>query len=201
VEEELSMTRTSWLLLASILLAPGCQAFGETSFPSLWDDSAPRGKPNHLGAIWKDGVDVQLDPHQAGREVPGFAGRLLFMRQKPNQTGDTVAIDGTVVIELYDATTPNAPPQPRETWTIQSEHLALLLSKDITGWGYAVWIPWNTYDPNLRTLKLITKFSPKDGGPTLVSEPNVIKVQDRRGGLPPPQLSVMSTVKEPGWLK
>jgi hypothetical protein len=192
------MTRTSWWLLGLLMLAPGCAGL-DADF-SLWDESAPKGRPNHLGVIWKDGVDVQLDPNQGGRPVPGFAGRLIFMRQKPNKPGDTLAVDGTVTIEMYDDTNPNAPPLARETWTIQPEHLAHLVSKDTTGWGYPIWIPWNTFDPSVRVIRLVTRFAAKDGT-TLVSEPNIIKIVDsRRGGLPPPQLSVMSTTT-PGWMK
>jgi hypothetical protein len=165
----------------------------DTNF-AFWDESAPKGRPNHLGVIWKDGIDVQLDPNQGGRPVPGFAGRLIFMRQKPNKPGDTVAVEGTVTIEMYDDTNPNAPPAARETWTIKGEHLCQLVSKDTTGWGYPVWIPWNSFDPTIRSIRLITRFTGNDGT-TLVSEPNTIKITDnRRGGLPPPQLSVMTTV-------
>jgi hypothetical protein len=193
------MTRTSWFLIGCLLLtAPGCHSL-DLDFSSAWEESAPRGKPNHLGVIWKDGVDVQLDPRQGGKEIPGFAGRLIFMRHKPNQHGDSVAVDGTVLIELFDATNPHAPIVARETWTIRPEDLPALLGKDITGWGYAIWLPWNTYDPNIRTLKMVARFTGKDGV-TIVSEPNVIKVQPPRHAGLPPQLSVMSTTQPP-WMR
>jgi hypothetical protein len=192
------MTRTSWFLLALILITPGCSALDHDF--SLFDESAPTGKPNHLGVIWKDGLDVQLDPNQGGRPVPGFAGRLIFMKNKPNKPGGTVAVDGTVTIELYDDSNPHAPPIARETWTIQPDHLTNLISKDTTGWGYPLWIPWNTFDPTIRSIRLITRYTGKDGG-NLISEPNIIKIPDtRRGGLPPPQLSVMTT-SGPQWMK
>ena len=65
----------------------------ELGLSALWEEHAPRGTPDHVGAIWAGGVDIKPDPMNGGLPAPGFAGRILFLRNKP---GDTVAVDGPI---------------------------------------------------------------------------------------------------------
>ncbi|MFO0813193.1 MAG: hypothetical protein U0796_08245 [Gemmatales bacterium] len=193
------MTRMLWLLvITSCLLGSGCQTLSETSFFGFGEEKAPTGKPTEVVAFWQEGVDVQLDPRQGGVPIPGFSGRVLFHHQKPGKPAETVAVTGTLLISLYDDRPHQGPAQPLETWKILPEHMPQLMRKDLSGWGYALWLPWNTYNPNMRSCRLTVEFTTADGN-VLRSEPTPILIQDaRRGGMPKPQLE-MQQVKKQTW--
>src|SRR6516165_8764943 len=77
---ENAMARTSWSIVTLVLLgSAGCQSTSSFQFSTLWEDHAPVGTPNQVGAMWLDGVDVKPDSMQGGVLVPGFAGRIYFM--------------------------------------------------------------------------------------------------------------------------
>lgn len=186
------MTRMLWLLAGLILLAnAGCQTLADFTTPG--DEKPSTGKPNEIGAIWQEGVDIQYDPNQGGNPVPGFAGRVFFMR-KSGKFSETVLVNNPVVISLYDDRPYNGPPQPLETWTILPEHLPLLVKKDMTGWGYSIWLPWHTYYPGLQNVRMIVEYQDKNGG-KLHSDPSPINIQNNNGGLPKPQLKVEKNSK------
>lgn len=170
----------------------GCQTLSSTDFTSLWEDKGTIGKPTEVGAIWQDGVDVQLDAQRGGMPIPGFAGRIFFMQTKTGKFGNSVLVNGTLQVLLYDDRPQQNPaqPVPLETWTILPEHLEALVKKDITGWGYSIWLPWNTFDRSVQTVTMTVKYTGRDGT-KLTGEPIQIHIRDaNRGGMPRPTLDV-----------
>jgi len=193
------MTRTLWqTALLSLLLTTGCQSLSDTDFTSWMglDEKAPTGKPQELVAIWQEGVDVQLDPNHGGVPVPGFSGRVVFHQLQNGKPGRSVAVNGTLLISFFEDKPFQGPPQPMETWTILPEHLPMLMKKDLSGWGYALWLPWNSFNPNVRGGRLIVQYTSKDGE-VLRSDPVQIQIVDHnRGGLPKPQLTIQEQSKK-----
>lgn len=193
------MTRTlrGLMVIGILAISLGCQGLNTTEFTALWNDKAP-GKPNEIGAIWQEGVDIQLDPNHGGMPVPGFAGRVFFMQTNAGK-GPAVLVDGTLLIQLFEDKPYQGMPTPLETWTILPEHLPMLVKKDLTGWGYSLWLPWHTFNPNIRRVKMTVQYQGKDGT-RLTSEPMQIQIQDaRRGGLPKPEVKVEHVPKKT-WL-
>ena len=188
------MTRMLLGMIAGIALIStqlGCQSLSSTNFSSLWEEAAPTGKPTEIGAIWQDGVDVQLDANHGGMPIPGFAGRIFFMQAIKGQPAQTVLINGPMQIMLFDDRPVQGPPVPLETWTILPEHLPLLVKKDMTGWGYSIWLPWNTYNPSIRSVRMTVQYTDHDGT-KLLGEPSVIQIRDNRnGGMPKPKLEII----------
>lgn len=197
------MTRMLRVLAGIALLSTtsvGCQTLNNTSFSSLWAETGPVGKPNEINAIWQEGVDVQLDPNHGGMPIPGFAGRVFFTKDRPGKPGQTVLVDGTILVQLFEDKPFQGPPVPLETWTILPEHLSMLVKKDMTGWGYSIWLPWNTFNLNIRTVKMTVQYIAKDGT-KLQGSPMAISIQDsRRGGLPKPELTVKQQPPVKTWL-
>ena len=178
------------MIAGALLLTPnlGCQSLTSTSFSSLWEESGPVGKPTEIGAIWQDGVDVQLDAQHGGMPIAGFAGRIFFMQSNKGQPAQTVLINSPLQIMLFDDKPVQGPPVPLETWTIKPEHLQLLVKKDMTGWGYSVWLPWNTYNPSIRSVTMTVQYTNPDGT-KLQGEPTVIQIRDtNKKGTPRPEL-------------
>ncbi len=192
------MTRTSWWVIGlSLMMGAGCQSLSSYEFSALWEEHAPVGKPDEVAALWLGGVDVKPDPLQGGAPVPGFAGRIILMRSKP---GDTVAVDGTIQVQCFLDHPGQSQAQPLEQWTILPEHLPMLLKKDISGWGYSVWLPWNSYSPNIRAVRLIVQYQPKEGGLPLYSTPMRVTVQDSKSktSLTPSRLQVEQIIGPAG---
>ena len=162
--------------LLSINLA--CQTMPSLEVASFWAAKGPTGRPTEIAAIWQDGVDVKLDGQNGGFPTPGFAGRIFFMQAREGMPGQTVLVNGTLKVLLYDDKPSQGPPQPLETWTILPEHMSLLIKKDLTGWGYSVWLPWNTYDQSIRNVRMIVEYTEKDGTKIPPSEPMMIQILD-----------------------
>jgi hypothetical protein len=170
------MARTSWSIVMLIgLCGIGCQSLASFEFSTLWEDRAPVGKPDQVSAFWVDGVDVKPDPTQGGVLIPGFAGRIVFMRTKQS---DTVAVSAPITIQAYISSPNQNQAIPLEQWTIQPDHLPLLFKRDIAGWGYTVWLPWNSYSPEIKQVRLIVVYQEKDQAAPLYSEAMTVRVQD-----------------------
>ena len=185
------MTRTLWLLMCACLLSSaGCQSLGDMNFFGWGEEKAPTKKPTQLYALWQEGVDVQLDNRQGGMAVPGFAGRVIFQSPSAGRFSETVAVEGTLLVSLYADGPQQNPQQPLETWTIKPEHMPQLLKKDLAGWGYALWLPWNTYNPAIRSGRLTVQFTTKEGD-VLRGEPSQLLLQNsNQGGLPKPRVEI-----------
>jgi hypothetical protein len=150
--------------------------------------------------MWLDGVDVKPDSMQGGVLVPGFAGRIYFMRTRQgDEKGETVAVSGPIVIQAYLVQTQNQT-VPLEQWTIQPEHLPLLLKRDMGGWGYSVWLPWNTYSPEIRQVRLIVFYQEKGQAVPVRSEAMPIRIQDPNAKTPlaPARLEFKNQKRLPG---
>lgn len=197
------MTRMLLGIIAGVALASSnlaCQSFSSMDVTSAWSDKAPVCRPTEVGAIWQDGVDVQLDANHGGQPIAGFAGRIFFTQARDGQSGQTVLVNNPVKVMLFDDRPQQqpGPPQPLETWTILPEHLQLLIKKDLTGWGYSIWLPWNTYHPSIQNVRLTVEYTDSDGN-RLLSEPAPIQVRDaNKGGMP--KLKV-ETFKKNTWEK
>lgn len=197
------MTRMLWILSIAALLSTslGCQTLDSWDlFSPTTDKTAPIGKPTEVGAIWQDGVDVQLDRNNGGLPIPGFAGRVFFMQAIPGKPGQgqTVLVDGSLLVMLYDdRPMQNGQPTQLETWTIKPEHLPMLIKKDLTGWGYSLWLPWHTYRPDIKNVRLVVQYLPKDGSQPLLGDPSPLRIRDAHpAGMERPQLSVEKAAKK-----
>lgn len=186
------MARMLWLLTSACvaLVGLGCQTFSDSETFSFHDEKPSHKKPTELIAFWQDGLDTQLDPRQGGQAVPGFSGRVIFHHQVTGTRAQTVAVDGTLLVQLYEDKPYSGPVKPLETWTILPEHLPMLMKRDLSGWGYALWLPWTSCNQNIQSGRLIVKFTGKDGS-ELQGEPMPVQMNNgRQGGIPRPQLSV-----------
>lgn len=196
------MTRMLSGIVAGLILLSSnlaCQTLPSMDVTALWAEKPPVGKPTEIGAIWQDGVDVQLDGQNGGQPTAGFAGRIFFTQARDGQPGQTVLGNGSLQIQLFDDRPTQGPAAPLETWTILSEHQGPLVKKDLVGWGYSVWLPWNTFSRDIRTVRMIVLYTDKDGS-SLRSEPMLIKIQDAsQAGMHKPKVETQQFQKKT-WL-
>ena len=171
------MTRMLWLLVLTTC-SLGCNTLSEAEFFADGSTKPGTGKPTSIYAIWQEGVDMQLDPRQGGLAVPGFSGKVNFQHQKAGSKAETVSAQGTLLVSFYpDLPNQVGPAQAMETWKILPEHLPPLLKKDVSGWGYVLWLPWNSYNPNIRSGRLTVEFTSMTGE-VLRADTERIKIQD-----------------------
>jgi hypothetical protein len=77
--------------------------------------------------------------------------------------------DGSLEVLLFDET--NGPAVQKETWKIEPVTFKSLLRKDIIGWGYTVFLPWTTYQPEMTHLRLKLCYLPAKGAPIYFESP------------------------------
>jgi hypothetical protein len=191
------MTRMLWLLVFSTA-ALGCNTLSEAEFFGAGTTPAKPGtsKPTSIYAIWQEGVDMQLDPRQGGLAIPGFSGKVNLEHKKPGSKGETVLSQGTLMISFYPDMPGQPMSQPMETWKILPEHQSSLLKQDLSGFGYVLWLPWNTYNPNIRSGRITVEYI-SNTGEVLQAPPERIKIQDpNRLTTPRPELLVEQQQKK-----
>jgi hypothetical protein len=166
------MTRASGVSVAmAMLLLTGCMGGTTREFFAGKAETPTSGGICEVAAMWKNEVIFTPDPANGGRKTPGIAGRLFLFDEKKDFPK---AGEGAVVVDLYDMThfDPKANTPPLEEWRIDKDTLQRLYRHDTIGWGYTVFLPWSTYNPDLTHIELKVRYVPAKGTPLYAeSEP------------------------------
>jgi len=154
-------------------LAAGCATTGSWLTSS---NEAPTGPVCQAVADWANHVAYAPDPVHNGRPTPGIAGRLyLFGPEMSN----SLAGEGSVVVDLYDETHPAKPDAPPlEEWRFDKETLKRLQRRDWFGEGYTLFLPWGTYRPDITKVRLQLSFHPVKGTPLYAPTSNITLSDD-----------------------
>jgi hypothetical protein len=159
--------RKSRRAAAIILLLVSGMSVGCITMPVLhWrQETPPSGPVTRIVATWENQVIYTPDSVNGGRDLPGLAARLYLFS---GDTGFPVQGDGAVQVDLYDVT--NLPPgqQPKfplERWNYDRDNLKRLLRKDMIGYGYTIFLPWSTYQPEINQVRLVVSYVPEKGAP------------------------------------
>ena len=160
------------LVLALLLLTPGC-----VTTQSWVNSPEPAPSVCQVHTYWEGRIQVTQDVVNGGRPLPGLAGRLyLFGTEiKFPEKGD-----GSVVVDLYDAsnTQPGIQPKHIERWQFDAGNLNKLLRKDKIGWGYTLFLPWPNYTPDITRVQLNVCYTPAKGNP-LYAPPSTISLRNQ----------------------
>jgi hypothetical protein len=146
-----------------LFLAAGCETTGTFICTG---DQPPTGSVHQVVATWNNQVFTAPDPVHGGAAVTGLAGRLYLFGP---QLDFPLEGDGAVVVDLYDPTSgtaaPNGTPVPLEEWRFDKDTLKRLERKDMIGWGYTLFLPWGTYRPEIKQVRLQVRYEPPGGSP------------------------------------
>jgi hypothetical protein len=146
-------------LLCALLSLTGCVTLDQST-ACFWNPVGP-GPVAEVAALWADGVVVCADPMQGGALRPGFGGRVYLFSADDRHT---LPADGALTVLLFDDQQPQAErPVPREVWTMDGEHLKRAYRKDSLGYGYDLWLPWNTYQKTIGKVALVVIYKSKQG--------------------------------------
>src|SRR5262249_32790099 len=151
----------AFCLFPFTLCLAGCVNTGSFLLPGV---DKPNLIPCEVVAAWNPEVIFKPDPANRGAPTPGLGGRMYLFA-----AGSDCPLmgDGCVVVDLYEGTPPvggNAL-VPLEEWQIDRETLKRLLRRDAVGWGYTLFLPWGTYQPEIKQVELRLRYEPTNGTP------------------------------------
>jgi hypothetical protein len=160
------------LALAALSLA-GCVTTQSWFRPK--EAPPPVGPVLQVQAAWENKVMVTQDIVNNGTPLVGIAGRLYLFGQ---EAGHPLLGEGSAVIDLYDVTpeTTQGAPKLLERWEVDRETLRRLARKDMIGWGYTLFLPWNTHRPEINRVQLQVRYLPDKGLP-LYSRANTVALR------------------------
>ncbi|MFO0808467.1 MAG: hypothetical protein U0746_07580 [Gemmataceae bacterium] len=138
-------------------LAAGCKTTSQCT--TCGDGGVPVStETNRMVATWSNKVQYVPDVAHGGTPMPGILGRVYLFDA---QVKDSLTTDGKFVAELYDDS--GSTSVAIEQWIIDKDTAKKLLSKDIVGWGYTMFLPWGTYRPDLTKIHVGLRFEPEKG--------------------------------------
>ena len=166
-------TRVGLLALPLVALLAGCVT---TNDLVPWAASKKVENPVcQICCMWQNSVQFAADPTRNGTPGPGLAGRLFLFGKT---LGHPLKAEGSLVVDLFDES--SGKPVHQEQWRIDPETLQLLVSKDIVGLGYTLFLPWSRYKPETSKVRLRIAFTPA-GSPSAVFTENAVTLADGNG--------------------
>src|SRR5262245_36364176 len=173
------MTRRTWMsrftLTVALAALIGCGGCVTTETVQRPKEIIPTGPVHQVAARWENRVMVTQDVVHSGAPLKGIAGRVYLFGQ---DLGYPVQGDGMMIAELSDVANldKHGKPTLMERWEIPAETLKQVLRKDMLGWGYTLFLPWDTYRPDLTKVQMQVRYVPTKGLP-MFTPPSVVSLQ------------------------
>lgn len=162
---------TGSALSLGLVLLCGCVTTG--SLIPGHTPKPPVGPVYQIVATWNKEVVFAPDPTRGGAPQPGLVGRIFFFG--PELSHPHLG-DGMLIVDLYDDAPlgQNKAPVLIEQWRFDKDSLRLLARKDGIGWGYTIFLPWDTYKPTLTQVHLRVRYEPEKGAPIFQESSSLI---------------------------
>ena len=155
--------KTAWkwncFLLVALSLANGCAKFDlRKNIPWGEGKDGKIEQPLRVEVVWVDTVLTKPDQ----KPMRGFGGRLYFFG--PNNSQESVKVDGTLVIYGFDETNrDHSNVTPDRKIVYPAKEFASLYSTSKLGHSYSVWVPWDEAGGLETHISLIARFTPTKG--------------------------------------
>lgn len=155
--------RITATMMSLAMLQIGCNAIQplsrkstQTDKPIVKDEKdANIVTPVRMAVIWKENV---LRP-EGKNAVKGFTGRIYFY-----SSDDQLAIaDGELVVYGYDDSQLTKSDVADRKYVFPAEKFANHYSKSELGHSYSIWIPWEEYGGQRKSISLVPVFKTADG--------------------------------------
>lgn len=174
-----------YLLVGSLLLifsATGCVTTGVHDL--LGHHEKPADEICQVVVTWKNYVHFTPDPTKGGAPTPGIAGRMYLFGTSIDRPR---VGDGGVVVDLYDETPLASGGQAimLEQWRIDPVTLSKLRRRDPIGEGYTLFLPWATYRPEIKQVRMNLRYEP-NGGIPLYATPGSLTLNGEETMMPTP---------------
>jgi hypothetical protein len=156
------LLRAASLTMVLLTGIPGCLP---DSF--LIDPAKTAAAPCQISTRWGHVVQFPPDPVNNGKPTPTIAGRVYLFGK---DLTTPIRAEGVMMIKLYDDS-PEAVNKEEvlEAWLIDPSNLKKFERRDAAGWGYTVVLPWGTYRPDLKNVRIQVRFDITGGKDALYS--------------------------------
>ena len=119
------------------------------------EQNAKTVTPVRMAVIWKENV---LRP-ESNKAVKGFTGRIYFYGND-----DQLAMaDGELVVYGYDDSQPIRSDVADRKYVFPADKFANHYSKSELGHSYSIWIPWEEYGGERKSISLVPVFKTANG--------------------------------------
>ena len=127
-------------------------------------DAPPAGQVTQIAVTWDKAIAFVPDFTHGGAMMPGLMCRIYLFGA---DAAVPLAGDGTVSIDLFDDTPLHSGGQStlKEKWNLDKDTLKGSMRKDLVGWGYTLFLPWATYNPNIKQVHMMVRYTPAQGMP------------------------------------
>lgn len=178
-------------LLLGLLLLPlvGCVSTGSSKQPAK-AEQAPTAPVHQVHCTWANQIIVTPDVVNGGAALPGLAGRLYLFGP---DLGVPVKGNGKVIVDLFDPTqkTPEGGTKMLARWEYDNKTLERLLRKDMIGWGYTLFLPWQEYRPDMKRVQLKVCYVTEGGG-TMFAPQSVVSIRGMDSGIVTEERTIMA---------
>jgi hypothetical protein len=154
----------------------------------------PVGTACQIATTWDSCLATTNDTVNGGAPLRGLLGRLYLF---DNKVKTPITSEGNVIVDLFDDRPLAFGGQPirLERWQFPNDVVQQLLKEDIFGWGYALFLPWQTsYRPDITAVHLQVCFLSPNGVPVYTQTQSM---NLNHGERPP----IVTTTRQeiPGW--
>ncbi len=151
-----------WLSM-SLGCTSGFDMRKDIPWPELVNFDEPK-KPLKMVAMWQDTVK-----NQTGKPaIRGFGGRVIFYGADESKP---VKVDGDVdVFAFVETSHKRDDTQPDRKFVFTRDQVAKHYSESKLGHSYSFWLPWEQVGGETLHITLIARFTPAEGGGTVLSE-------------------------------
>ena len=133
----------------------------------------PSELPKSVVATWQHDVSIVTpDPLRDGQATPGLVGRVYLF----DHFDHPKCYEGKATVKLFDERPiQGGPPVFLEEWDFPSAALRKLAKKDPIGWGYTLFLPTATINPNITQVRMTVAFT-ADGATVPVQSTNTFRL-------------------------
>jgi len=125
-------------------------------------EKKPAGAAAEMVVMWRNKIDFLPDPTRNGAMGAGLAGQMFLFDPKMQFS----QAEGKLTVALYDETLrqPGQPGGEPQVWEFTKETLKNLRTPDERwGMGYALFLPWPAYRPDVSRVRIAARFEPEQG--------------------------------------
>jgi hypothetical protein len=138
---------------------------GCVNLESSTASNAPEPPPlpvNEVMMYWEPSIRFAQDTTSSGTLMPGLAGRVYLINDDLKRMVDA---QGSIHVAIRD-TSPGAPTgQYAVKCEFKELDLKRLKRKDMLGDGYTLFVPWETFRPEIKHVEVQVCYTPKGGAP------------------------------------